>query len=90
MSTPIEPIKPLKKRQVVRPSGFGRTKSWPLATRGVVVRVAKDGVFVQWIDSCVEDQMLAEELSPTGKFADKIPSGIVAVRRKATGVGAEV
>ncbi len=61
---------------IVRVSGKGRTASWPKTDEGTVVRVSKGSVFVQWHNSCVEDQMSPGELVFTGRMNSKIPSGI--------------
>jgi hypothetical protein len=59
-------------KEIVKPSGKGRTADWP-DNSGVVTRVTQESVFVQWLDCAVEDEMKFDELTSTGTFADKVP-----------------
>lgn len=80
-----------RKKMIVRPSGLGRTATWPKTNEGTVVRTSKGSIFVQWHETCVEDEMQPAELNDTGRINTEVPTGIkvlecnssVAVRRSA-------
>ena len=59
-------------KEIVKPSGKGRTTDWP-AQLGTVTKVTTESVFVQWHDCPVEDEMSFDELVSTGTFNDSIP-----------------
>jgi hypothetical protein len=59
-------------KEIVKPSGRGRTVDWP-ENIGTVIRVTADSVFVQWHDCAVEDEMKFDELVSSGTFNDIIP-----------------
>src|ERR1039458_4085546 len=59
-------------KEIVKPSGKGRTADWPKHA-GTVTKVTNESVFVQWHDCAVEDEMNFDELFSTGTFANKIP-----------------
>jgi len=63
-------------KEVVKPSGKGRTADW-LEHTGTVTRVTKESVSVQWHDCAVEDEMKSDELASTGTINDIVP-GVVA------------
>lgn len=56
---------PLKKGDRIKPSGTGRTSSWPSTLRGTVLRVTREAVYVRWDDTSLltEDEMACEEVS---------------------------
>lgn len=60
-------------KEIVKPSGKGRTKDWP-KNLGVVTRVTQDSVFVQWQNCAVEDDLKFDEVISTGAFAEKVPN----------------
>lgn len=62
-------------KEIVRPSGKGRTRDWP-ENVGTVTRVTQESVFVQWHDCAVEDEMKFDELISTGTFADNVPTEV--------------
>ena len=59
-------------REIVKPSGKGRTADWPEHI-GTVTKVTAGSVFVQWHDCAVEDEMKFDELVSTGTFNDIVP-----------------
>jgi hypothetical protein len=59
-------------KEVVKPSGKGRTVGWP-EHLGTVTRVTNETVFVQWHDFAAEDEMKFDELVSTGTFNDRVP-----------------
>ena len=59
-------------KEIVKPSGKGRTADWP-EQHGTVSKVTVESVFVQWHDYAVEDEMSFDELISTHTFADKLP-----------------
>jgi hypothetical protein len=59
-------------REIVKPSGKGRTAEWPEHI-GTVTSVTKESVFVQWHDCTFEDEMNSDELVSTGTFNDIVP-----------------
>ena len=59
-------------KEIVKPSGKGRTADWP-EHPGTVTKVTAESVFVQWYDSAVEDEMSFEELVSTGTLSDIVP-----------------
>jgi hypothetical protein len=63
----------LQVKEIVKPSGKGRTADWPKGL-GTVTRVTAESVFVQWHDFAVEDEMNADELVSTGTFNHSIPA----------------
>lgn len=62
-------------KDIVKPSGFGRTQTWDDKLRGTVRNIEKktDSVFVVWHGTCVEDQMEPDEVIKVGKNTE-IPS----------------
>ncbi len=90
----MNPRKPLqtvfRKQMTVRPSGHGRTATWPKSDEGTVVRVSKGSIFVQWHGTCVEDQMEPDELIATGRMNSEIPSGIATLNMKDAVVNGKV
>jgi hypothetical protein len=62
----------LRIKEIVKPSGKGRTADWEehIAT---VTRVMNESVFVQWHDYAVEDEMKFDELVSTGTFNEIVP-----------------
>ena len=60
-----------KIKDIVKPSGKGRTAKWR-KTEGTVTSVRKKSVFVIWHGTCVEDQMELAELIKVG-VNDRIP-----------------
>ena len=62
----------LRIKEIVNPSGKGRTADWPKHA-GTVTRVTAESVFVQWHDWAVEDEMSFDELVSTGTFNDIVP-----------------
>lgn len=85
MKTPNSSTPLFRKKMIVRPSGHGRTASWPKSDEGTVVRVSKRSVFVQWHGTCVEDQMEPSELADTGRINAEITSGIKVLTSTKTG-----
>jgi len=63
----------LRIREIVKPSGKGRTANWPECV-GTVTRVTAESVFVQWRHCAVEDEMNFDELVSTGDFATDLPT----------------
>jgi hypothetical protein len=59
-------------KEIVKPSGKGRTAEWP-EHLGTVTRVTAVSVFVQWYDYAIEDEMKFDELISTGTFNDTLP-----------------
>jgi hypothetical protein len=59
-------------KEIVKPSGKGRTADWPEQV-GTVTKVTIKSVFVQWHDCAVEDEMNFDELVSTGTFNDIVP-----------------
>jgi len=59
-------------KEIVKPSGKGRTAGWP-QDLGTVTNVTKESVFVQWHHCAVEDELNLDEVVSTGTFAEKIP-----------------
>jgi len=59
-------------KEIVKPSGKGRTADWPEQV-GTVTRVTAGSLFVQWHDCAVEDEMDFDELVSTGAFNDIVP-----------------
>jgi len=59
-------------KEIVKPSGKGRTADWP-EHLGTVTRVTAESVFVQWHDYAVEDEMKFDELVSTDTFSDIVP-----------------
>jgi hypothetical protein len=56
-------------KEIVKPSGKGRTADWPEQV-GTVAKVTAESVFVQWHDCAIEDEMKFDELVSTGTFND--------------------
>lgn len=59
-------------REIVKPSGFGRTASWG-GMFGIVTEVLDNSVYVSWYGLEFEDQMRFDELVSTGRFAESLP-----------------
>ena len=59
-------------KEIVKPSGKGRTADWP-QDLGTVTKVTENSVFVQWHDCAVEDELKFDEVVSTGTFAEIIP-----------------
>ena len=59
-------------KEIVKPSGKGRTADWP-EFPGTVTKVTAESVFVQWRDCAVEDEMNFDELVFTGTFNEIVP-----------------
>jgi hypothetical protein len=59
-------------REVVKPSGKGRTATWE-GMVGTVVCVEGASVFVQWHNVAVEDELDCEEVVSTGTFQKSVP-----------------
>ena len=59
-------------KEIVKPSGKGRTADWPTNV-GTVTKVTAESVFVQWHDCAVEDETIFDELISTGTFNDIVP-----------------
>ena len=59
-------------KEIVKPSGKGRTADWP-QNIGTVTRVTAESVLVQWHDCAIEDEMKFDELVSTGTFNDSVP-----------------
>jgi len=53
----------MKKGDLVRSTGKGKTKSWGNII-GIVVQVEKDTIYVIWSNAFVEDEMTLEEVEP--------------------------
>jgi hypothetical protein len=53
----------MKKGDIVRSTGKGKTKSWGNYI-GIVVQVEKDKIYVIWSNSCFEDEMTLDEVEP--------------------------
>ena len=61
-----------KIKEIVKPSGRGRTSSWEKDLRGTVTEVLETTVRVQWHDSAVGDEMECCELVSTSECAGKV------------------
>ena len=55
-------ISTFKKGAVVRPSGTGRTRTWPRDLTGTVTRRRGGSVFVHWTGTSFEDEMALSEV----------------------------
>jgi hypothetical protein len=53
----------MKKGDIVRSTGKGKTKSWGNII-GLVVQVEKDRIYVIWNNTYFEDEMTLEEVEP--------------------------
>jgi hypothetical protein len=53
----------MKKGDIVRSTGKGKTKSWGNII-GIVVQVKKDRIYVIWSNTYFEDEMTLEEVEP--------------------------
>jgi hypothetical protein len=71
-----------KVKEIVKPSGKGRTSSWEENLRGTVTQVLETTVCVQWHDSAVEDELEFCELFSTGEFADEVPHNYCKINTK--------
>jgi len=60
----------MKKGDLVRSTGKGKTKSWGNII-GIVVQVEKDRIYVIWSNTFVEDEMTLEEVEPF-KISDEV------------------
>ena len=59
-------------KEIVKPSGKGRTADWPEHV-GTVSKVTAESVFVQWHDCAIEDELRFDEVASTGTFNDLVP-----------------
>jgi hypothetical protein len=59
-------------KEIVKPSGRGRTADWSKHI-GTVTKVMAESVFVQWHDCAIEDEMNFDEIVSTGTFNDIVP-----------------
>ena len=53
----------MKKGDIVRSTGKGKTKSWGNII-GIVVQVEKDRIYVIWNNTYFEDEMMMDEVEP--------------------------
>lgn len=60
----------MKKGDLVRSTGKGKTKSWGNII-GIVVQVEKDRIYVIWSNTFFEDEMTLEEVEPF-KISDNV------------------
>jgi hypothetical protein len=53
----------MKKGDLVRSTGKGKTKSWGNII-GIVIQVKKERIYVIWSNTYFEDEMTMEEVEP--------------------------
>lgn len=53
----------MKKGDIIRSTGKGKTKSWGNII-GIVVQVEKDRIYVIWSNTYFEDEMMMDEVEP--------------------------
>jgi hypothetical protein len=53
----------MKKGDIVRSTGKGKTKSWGNII-GIVVQIDKDRIYVIWNNTYFEDEMMMDEVEP--------------------------